>query len=407
MPFVAFGMPPTIWAVLLTVGVVLWPIERANPAALTAAQAGLDFQQVVLDRSYIAYERDVGDINGDGQNDVVAVMEGDTTIQVFCAPTWDRSTLITFTRDCQYPRADDFKLADIDGDGDLDVVTRLGKGPSDDGVGIAVWCENLGGGSNFDQHLIADSLEYVKDIVVADFDRDGRPDVAMRMDSRTQLWLQAPGGTWTEVLLAHPAHEGMEAGDLDGDGDPDLIFNGYWFETPDTLAATRIAANYTCHVIDSVWFNQTGDWTKNSCKVVVGDFDGDSRNDVAFSHSERAGHAVAWYRTATPRVDGAWGKHTVAVVDYCHTLQAADFDLDGDVDLLVGGMIQSRHRGLKLMLNGGGGANWTEFVIQTDGSYSAEIGDIDNDDDADIVGIRNWNSAPTWIYRNNLRGARS
>ena len=91
---------------------------------------------------------------------------------------------------------------------------------------------------------------------------------------------------------------------------------------------------------------------------------------------------------------------TPAVVDYCHTLQSADWDLDGDVDLLVGGMTQSHHRGLKLLLNAGAGTNWTEFVIQTQGSYSAETGDIDNDGDPDIVGIRNWNSAPTYIYRN-------
>jgi hypothetical protein len=392
----------TMRTVLPALGMVLWAIENANGAATVAARAELKFQQVVLDSSYIAYERDVGDIDGDGQNDVAAVMEGDTTVQVFGAPTWRRSTLITFTGDYRYPRADDFKLADIDSDGDLDVVTRLGKGPSDDGAGIAVWCENLGGGSKFIQHLIGSSLEYVKDIVVVDFDRDGRPDVAMRMDSRTQLWLQESGGKWTEVLLKHPAHEGMEAGDLDGDGDPDLIFNGYWFETPEIPAAARVAANYIYHAIDSAWFNQTGDWTANSCKVVMGDFDGDGRNDVAFSHSERPGHAVAWYSSTKPRVDGTWSKHTVAVVDYCHTLQAADFDLDGDVDLLVGGMIQSQHRGLRLMLNGGGGTSWTESVIQNDGSYSAEIGDIDNDGDPDIVGIRNWNSAPTWIYRNEI-----
>ncbi|MBI2929921.1 MAG: VCBS repeat-containing protein [Verrucomicrobia bacterium] len=365
------------------------------------AAAELNFQQVILDNTYIAYERDVGDIDGDGDNDLVAIQEGDTTLQIFRAPAWARSTLITFTGTYRYPRADDSKLADIDGDGDLDAITRLGAGPSDDGPGIAVWCENLGDGSNFKQHLIGNSLEYVKDIVVADFDRDRRLDVAMRMDSRTQLWLQNVGGTWTEVRLKHPPHEGMEAGDLDMDGDPDLILNGFWFPTPDTPAAARVAANYPTNVIDAAWFTQIGDWTANSCKVVVGDFDGDGKNDVAFSQSERAGHAVAWYRSSTPRVAGTWSKQPVAVVDFCHTLQAADWDLDGDVDLLVGGMIQSQHRGLKLMLNGGGGTNWAPFVIQTDGSYSAETGDIDNDGDLDIVGIRNWNSAPTYLYRNN------
>jgi len=60
-----------------------------------------------------------------------------------------------------------------------------------------------------------------------------------------------------------------------------------------------------------------------------------------------------------------WAQHPVAVVDYCHTLQAADWDLDGDVELLVGGMTQPRDRGLKLLLDAGAGTSWTEFVLQT------------------------------------------
>jgi hypothetical protein len=93
------------------------------------------FELVVLDRAYIAYERDVGDLDGDSRNDVVAIQEADTSLQVFRAPEWQRSTLVRFSGMHRYPRADDLKLADLDGDGDLDVITRLGAGPSDDGPG--------------------------------------------------------------------------------------------------------------------------------------------------------------------------------------------------------------------------------------------------------------------------------
>jgi len=367
---------------------------------LDATRGGLHFDLVPLDATYYAYERDVGDIDGDGRNDIVGVQDGDTTVQVFRAPDWKRSTLINITGTNRYPRADDFKLADINGDGKLDVMTRLGSGPADDGLGIAVWYENSGGGT-FTQHVIGDSPTYVKDIVVADFDGDGLNDVAMRMDSQTQIWFQDVNGNWTQVLLSHSPHEGMEAGDLNGDGHPDIVLNGFWFETPGTPARARVAANYTYHLIDGQWFNQGGDWTADSAKVVVGDFDGDGNNDVAFSDSERPGYSVTWYRSSGAKGVGPWVGHPVTVVGYCHNLQAADFNLDGKIDLLMGGMIQSDQRGLKLMLNRRNGTEWKEFPIQSDGSYSAEIGDIDNDGDPDIVGIRNWDQAPSWIYRNN------
>jgi hypothetical protein len=110
-------------------------------------------------------------------------------------------------------------------------------------------------------------------------------------------------------------------------------------------------------------------------QVGGGDVDGDGTNDVAFSHSERAGYAVTWYR----RANGAWSAHPVAIVDYAHTLQVYDADLDGDRDVLTGGMPQSTHRGLRLFLNAGAGASWTPQIIQSEGSYSAELGDVDND----------------------------
>jgi hypothetical protein len=375
----------------------------ATLTAVVVDAVDATFSKVILDMAYIAYERDVGDINSDGKNDIVAIQEGNECLDLFRAPDSKRSVLFKFGGQFRWPRADDLKLADLDADGDLDVVTRLGDGPASDGPGLAVWLENTSRGTAFTQRVIGRSTAYAKDIVVADFDGDKRPDVAMRMDSATQLWLQNPDRTWSEVTLSHPPHEGLEAGDLDLDGRPDLVMNGFWFPTPRTAAAARDPANYLLRTIDRAWFTQGGDWTANSCKVVLGDFDGDGRNDVAFSQSERAGHEVAWYRSATPHDDASWQRFAVARVDFCHNLQAADFDLDGRVDLLAGGMVQSAQKGLTWHRNLGGGTQWSPVVIQREGSYSAELGDIDNDGDLDIVGTHHWNSGPSWIYRNGAR----
>ena len=110
---------------------------------------------------------------------------------------------------------------------------------------------------------------------------------------------------------------------------------------------------------------------------------------------------MSWYSADDP-VTGPWVEHIIVpVCDDCHNLHAADFDQDGAMDILYGGMPQSAQRGLHVVL-GDGGTTWTPFAIQSDGSYSAEIGDIDDDGDVDVVSIRNYNSTPTEIWRNTL-----
>ena len=81
-------------------------------------------QQIRFRQHHLAFSSRVtasDDIDGDGKNDVVGVQEGDTSVGMFRAPDWKRATLFSFEGPNRFPRADDFKLADVNGDGKLDV----------------------------------------------------------------------------------------------------------------------------------------------------------------------------------------------------------------------------------------------------------------------------------------------
>ena len=372
-------------------------------AASRQAYGAVSFEQVIIDPTAIAYQRAIGDVDGDGRNDIVGTSTSpDTQIWLYRAPDFEREIVFTLNSSehgWPYFRADDIKLADLDLDGDLDIAVRIGD--SGDFNGKVVWIENPLAGCNdisgtWELHDVGNNW-YTKDIAVKDVDRDGRPDIVTREDDRTQIWFNDGPDNWTLKQVTHPAHEGMAVGDLDGDGDVDLAMNGFWLETP----SNPRTGNYTQHTIDNKWFNQSVGWEGNSCKVVVADVDGNGANDVILSHSEYTGYPVSWYSSTNPD-GGTWTEHVIVTVcDDCHNLQALDFNHDGWLDVLYGGMPQSDQRGLHLML-GNGGSSWQTQEIQNEGAYSAEIGDIDNDNDWDIVSIRSWDTDPTEIWRNTL-----
>jgi hypothetical protein len=380
----------------------------AIPALLyqdrTAAQKNsIGFEQIVIDANNVAYERAVGDLDNDGYNDILAVPHTNSQdMYWFRYPDYIPRSLLTLDAGVHgYPyfRADDLRLADIDQDGDLDVVSRIGD--SGDINGKVVWIENptipSGNINNtWNVHHVGANY-YTKDIVVADVDRDNKIDIITREQAATQIWFQDNPNTWSMRNISHGEREGMDLGDLDSDGDMDIVLNGFWFETP---ANPRIDS-YLQHTIDAKWFTQNVGWEGNSCKVAVADIDNNDTMDVVFSQSEYVGFPVSWYSADDP-INGPWSEHIIiSQCDDCHNLQAADFNDDDFIDVLAGGMPQSAQRGLFLYL-GDGGNTWTEHIIQQEGSYSAVFGDLQNDFDLDIVTIRQWNQPPTEIWCNTL-----
>ena len=213
------------------------------------------------------------------------------------------------------------------------------------------------------------------------------------------IWLQRGADLWREVTVSIRRKEGMEVADLDRDGDPDIVLGGYWVETP----SDPLKGKWAIHNIDEKWWNQdTGDWRDNCCKVAVADVNGDGRLDVILSHSEKPGYPVSWYEAPPDPKKGEWREHVIGQVDYCHSLKAADFDGDGDIDVLAAEMPRytPQDAPVVIFINQGGGSRWETVLLSKTGSYSAQVGDIGNDGDQDVIGLRNFDRPPIEIWEN-------
>lgn len=331
------------------------------------------------------------DLNGDGHIDVVSASPADNHL------VWyknDGQASPTFTAqfiDSASPGVAVVAIADLDGDGDLDVLA------GSDGNSTLAWYESSGGlNPSFIRRVISSSLPAIRSIVTGDVDHDGDLDVVVAVSgANSVIWFEnngakPPAFTAHLITASTPDARSVFLADLDGDNDLDVLVASYgddrvtWYENDGAAHPS-----FTPHVLSDLAFGAN--------IVVAGDLDGD--HDVDIVAAAYRDDKLTWFENQGGHPPTFHERTLAASLFGPLTIYTGDLDGDGDIDIAVASHLDDKVSWLE---NDGGSPPHFEshtIFIGAGASESIHIADADGDGDLDIIGSSVDDNTVAW-YEN-------
>ena len=281
----------------------------------------------------------VVDLDQDGRDDILACDDKQLSIvwlrQV--APGEFEETVLQ----AELPAPVHVEAADMDDDGDLDLlVSCMGQVfPNNDKIGSVVILEN-DGSQHFTKHVIIENIMRVTDIRAADFNADGRLDLAVGQfgyDQGEIRWMKNLGD-WqfeSEILLSLSGTINVCVADMNGDRAPDIvaIVSQQWEEIH--LFENSGRGYFT----NKILFGSTNE-DYGSSGISLCDLNRDGRMDILYTNGDgfayaepgsRPWHGLQWLEN---QGQGAFRFHRIGDMPGAYSPIGVDLEGRGVMDIV-------------------------------------------------------------------------